>query len=108
MVPGDRAPDAALPLRPCCPCCRSHLLLDQNDPATADKLSVQRLRRGIARDGAIPSAAHGAPSTADESRETLGRLKRMAGFEAQDFDPAVRGGAGALRSLRRGWMEPPV
>jgi hypothetical protein len=36
---------------------------------------------------------HGAPSTAAESREVLARLKRMAGFESQDFDPAV-------------WMEP--
>jgi len=26
---------------------------------------------------------------AEESRQTLGRLKRMAGFEAQDFDPVV-------------------
>lgn len=30
------------------------------------------------------------PQDAEESRETLGRLKRMAGFEAQDFDPMVR------------------
>lgn len=27
---------------------------------------------------------------AEETRQTLGRLKRMAGFEGQDFDPLVR------------------
>ncbi len=26
---------------------------------------------------------------AEETRQTLGRLKRMAGFEGQDFDPMV-------------------
>lgn len=42
-----------------------------------------------------PSAAE---QDAEESRETLGRLKRMAGFEAQDFDPEV--GAGCSTTLR--------
>ena len=38
----------------------------------------------------FPLWVHGAPTTAAESREVLARLKRMAGFESQDFDPAVR------------------
>jgi hypothetical protein len=44
---------------------------------------------------------HGAPETAEESREVLARLKRMAGFESQDFDPGVRGPAAARARPRR-------
>ncbi|KAL4855536.1 Chloride channel protein A [Chlorella vulgaris] len=68
---------------------RSHLVLDHEDPSVADKFTVSRLRRARGGRGrGVPSAVHGAPLDAEESRETLGRLKRMAGFEAQDFDPA--------------------
>lgn len=50
---------------------------------------MQRLRRTLRRtgEGVIPSSLHGAPQDATESKETLERLKRMAGFESQDFDP---------------------
>ncbi|KAL3138646.1 hypothetical protein ABBQ32_006406 [Trebouxia sp. C0010 RCD-2024] len=34
----------------------------------------------------IPAAVHGAPKTAEESKESLERLRRMGAFEAQDFD----------------------
>ena len=64
-------------------------MLDHEDPSVVDKFSVSRLRRSMrGSNRAVPSAVHGAPLDAEESRETLGRLKRMAGFEAQDFDPA--------------------
>ncbi|EFN52659.1 hypothetical protein CHLNCDRAFT_138594 [Chlorella variabilis] len=67
---------------------RSHLVLDHEDHEVLDKFSVSRLRRARGGRGrAVPSTVHGAPLDAEESRETLGRLKRMAGFEAQDFDP---------------------
>ena len=68
--------------------CRSHLAVEDDDPALGEKFSTATLRNdGTA--GPIPSTVHGAPSTAAESREVLARLKRMAGFESQDFDPAV-------------------
>lgn len=67
---------------------RSHLMVDHEDRSAADKFSVSRLRRSMrGANAAVPSSVHGAPQDAEESRETLGRLKRMAGFEAQDFDP---------------------
>ena len=67
---------------------RSHLALEDDDPDLGEKFSTATLRNdGTA--GPIPSTVHGAPSTAAESREVLARLKRMAGFESQDFDPAV-------------------
>jgi chloride channel 7 len=67
---------------------RSHLMVDHEDRSAADKFSVSRLRRSMrGTNAAVPSSVHGAPQDAEESRETLGRLKRMAGFEAQDFDP---------------------
>ncbi|CAK0770655.1 hypothetical protein CVIRNUC_003789 [Coccomyxa viridis] len=66
---------------------RSHLALEEDDPALGEKFSTVTLQQGAGH-GAIPSRVHGAPSTAAESREVLARLKRMAGFESQDFDPA--------------------
>ena len=69
---------------------RSHLDVDDNDPTVGQKFSTETLRRGDAGRGPIPSSLHGAPETAEESREVLARLKRMAGFESQDFDPGVR------------------
>jgi hypothetical protein len=68
--------------------CRSHLALEDDDPALGEKFSTATLQQGTGH-GAIPSRVHGAPTTAAESREVLARLKRMAGFESQDFDPAV-------------------
>ena len=71
------------------PSCRSHLAVEEDDPALGEKFSTATLRNdGTA--GPIPSTVHGAPTTAAESREVLARLKRMAGFESQDFDPGVR------------------
>ncbi|KAI7845409.1 hypothetical protein COHA_001114 [Chlorella ohadii] len=76
---------------------RSHLMVDHEDRSVADKFSVSRLRRSMrGSNAAVPSSVHGAPQDAEESRETLGRLKRMAGFEAQDFDPEARVGPGWL------------
>ena len=69
---------------------RSHLDVDDDDPTVGQKFSTETLRRGDAGRGPIPSSLHGAPETAEESREVLARLKRMAGFESQDFDPGVR------------------
>ncbi len=63
--------------------------MEDDDPALGEKFSTATLRNDIGA-GPIPSTVHGAPSTAAESREVLARLKRMAGFESQDFDPAVR------------------
>ncbi|KAK9808763.1 hypothetical protein WJX72_003174 [[Myrmecia] bisecta] len=34
----------------------------------------------------VPAAVHGAPKNAEESKETLERLRRMDAFESQDFD----------------------
>jgi len=68
--------------------CRSHLALEDDDPALGEKFSTATLQQGSGH-GAVPSRVHGAPSTAAESREVLARLKRMAGFESQDFDPMV-------------------
>lgn len=51
---------------------------------------------GLRRGGLAPQKKNNAhlssnPNTlSQESRDTLARLKRMAGFEAQDFDPVVR------------------
>ena len=93
---------------------RSHLDIAVDDPAVGAQFSVETLRKGDAgklRD--IPSMVHGAPTTAavsellelrgserrpgldlaallQESREVLQRLRRMAGFESQNFDPVVR------------------
>ena len=64
--------------------------MDDDDPTVGQKFSTETLRRGDAGRGPIPSSLHGAPETAEESREVLARLKRMAGFESQDFDPGVR------------------
>lgn len=69
---------------------RSHLDVDDDDPTVGQKFSTETLRRGDAGKGSLPSTVHGAPETAEESREVLARLKRMAGFESQDFDPGVR------------------
>ncbi|KAK9901698.1 hypothetical protein WJX75_008976 [Coccomyxa subellipsoidea] len=66
---------------------RSHLALEDDDPTLGDKFSTATLQHDAGA-GTIPSTVHGAPSTAAESREVLARLKRMAGFESQDFDPA--------------------
>ena len=63
--------------------------VEDDDPTLGDKFSTATLQHGGGH-GAIPSAVHGAPSSAAESREVLARLKRMAGFESQDFDPAVQ------------------
>lgn len=68
--------------------CRSHMDMEDDDPTLGDKFSTATLQHDAGA-GTIPSAVHGAPSTAAESREVLARLKRMAGFESQDFDPAV-------------------
>ncbi|DBB10920.1 TPA: hypothetical protein ACH3X3_007381 [Trebouxia sp. C0006] len=65
----------------------SHLQVSLSDPSIGDKFSVERLGtsgRGLV---SVPSIVHGAPETAEESRETLFRLQRMAGFESQNFDP---------------------
>jgi chloride channel 7 len=62
-------------------------MLDHEDPSVASKFTLRRARGGRTR--SVPSSVHGAPLDAEESRETLGRLKRMAGFESQDFDPVV-------------------
>lgn len=62
-------------------------MLDGNDPQVADKFSMSRLRRSMHGRRPVPSSVHGAPLDAEETRQTLGRLKRMAGFEGQDFDP---------------------
>ncbi len=67
---------------------RSHLDLEDDDPTLGDKFSTATLQHDAGA-GPIPSTVHGAPTTAAESREVLARLKRMAGFESQDFDPAV-------------------
>ena len=67
--------------------------MDDDDPTVGQKFSTETLRRGDAGRGPIPSSLHGAPETAEESREVLARLKRMAGFESQDFDPGVRASA---------------
>lgn len=75
------------------PARRSHLDVDDDDPTVGQKFSTETLRRGDAGRGSLPSTVHGAPETAEESREVLARLKRMAGFESQDFDPGVRGTA---------------
>ena len=63
--------------------------MEDDDPTLGEKFSTATLRNDVGA-GPIPSTVHGAPSTAAESREVLARLKRMAGFESQDFDPAVR------------------
>ncbi|KAK9816592.1 hypothetical protein WJX72_002361 [[Myrmecia] bisecta] len=69
---------------------RSHLDVSDEDPAIGEKFSIEQLRHGDrnGRNGLdeVPSTVHGAPETAEESREVLFRLKRMAGFESQDFD----------------------
>ena len=42
--------------------CRTHLVLDHEDPSVADKFSVSRLRRSMhGRNRTVPSAEHGAP-----------------------------------------------
>ena len=92
-----------------CSARRSHLDVDDDDPTVGQKFSTETLRRGDAGRGPIPSSLHGAPETAEESREVLARLKRMAGFESQDFDPGVRAtAAGHLRGARQaavsGWL----
>ena len=91
--PGDRSyshPDAFVHCERVyvCPSARSHLALEEDDPALGEKFSTATLQQGAGH-GAVPSRVHGAPSTAAESREVLARLKRMAGFESQDFDPSV-------------------
>ena len=90
---------------------RSHLDVDDDDPTVGQKFSTETLRRGDAGRGPIPSSLHGAPETAEESREVLARLKRMAGFESQDFDPGVRAYAAgcicemhAVQLCRVGWL----
>ena len=44
----------------------------------------------------MPVASKLPPLMLQESRETLLRLKRMAGFESQDFDPMVTSNALSL------------
>ncbi len=86
--------------------CRSHLDVDDNDPTVGQKFSTETLRRGDAGRGPIPSSLHGAPETAEESREVLARLKRMAGFESQDFDPGVRSLNLNRLLASRAWRQP--
>lgn len=69
---------------------RSHLAISDEDPSVGDKFSTSRFA-GQGASKAVPASAHGAPSTVQESREALSRLKRMQGFESQDFDAVVRG-----------------
>lgn len=72
---------------PTCPP-RSHLAISDEDPSVGDKFSTSRFA-GQGANKAVPASAHGAPSTVQESREALSRLKRMQGFESQDFDAVV-------------------
>ena len=69
---------------------RSHLEVSDDDPSVGQKFSTETLRKGTNGLRGIPSTVHGAPETAEESREVLARLKRMAGFESQNFDGLVR------------------
>lgn len=70
---------------------RSHLAISDEDPSVGDKFSTSSRRfAGQGASRSLPAAVHGAPSTVQESREALSRLKRMQGFESQDFDAVVR------------------
>lgn len=84
----DRNDERETLLPPISSALRSHLAISEEDPSAADKFATNTLRystRGTPR--AVPASVHGAPETAQESREVLARLKRMEGFESQDFDP---------------------
>ncbi|KAK9790124.1 hypothetical protein WJX73_008199 [Symbiochloris irregularis] len=66
---------------------RSHLEVEIEDPDVGRKFAANTTTTGSGSLRSMPSMVHGAPTSEEESREVLGRLRRMAGFESQTFDP---------------------